>query len=47
MATREVSVEKKVGMKFIQLNVLKNIARMTRRFMSRTRFSVNLHSVVA
>ena len=51
MATREVPVEKKVDMKFIQVNVLKNIVRMKRRvyvlIMSHTRFRVNLHSVVA
>ena len=51
VATREVPVEKKVEMKWIQVNVLKNIARMTRRLyvliMSHMRFSVNLHSAVA
>ena len=51
MATREVSVDKKVDLKFIKVNVLKNIVRMTRRLyvfvMSHTRFRVNLHSVVA
>ena len=51
MATREVSVDKKVDFKFIQVNVLKNIARMTRRLyvlvVSHTRFKVNLHAVVA
>ena len=51
MATREVSVDKKVDLKFIQVTLLKNIARMTRRFyvlvMSHARFRVNLHSVVA
>ena len=49
--TREVSVDKKVDLKFIQVTLLKNIARMTRRLyilvMSRTCFRVNLHSVVA
>ena len=51
MATREVSVDKKVDLKFIQIILLKNIARMARRLyihvMSHTRFRVNLHSVVA
>ena len=51
MATREVSVDKKVDLKFIQVTLLKNIARMTRRLyvlvMSHARFRVNLHSVVA
>ena len=51
MATREVSVDKKPDFKSVQVNVLKNIARMTRRLyvlvMSHTRFRVNLHSVVA
>ena len=50
VATREVSVDKKVDLKFIQANVLKNIARMTRRLyvlvMSHTRFTVNLYSVI-
>ena len=51
VATREVPVKKKVDMKCIQVNVFKNIARMTRRLyvhiMSHKRFRVNLHSVVA
>ena len=51
VATREVPIKKKVDMKCIQVNVLKNIARMTRRLyvhiMSHKRFRVNLHSVVA
>ena len=51
MATREVSVDKKVDSKFIQVNVLKNRVRMTQRLyvlvMSHTRFRLNLHSVVA
>ena len=51
VATRQVSVAKKVDMKCIQVNVLKNVARMTRRLyvviMSHTRFRMNLHSVVA
>ena len=51
MATREVSVDKKVDLKFIQVNVVKNLGRTTKRLyvlvMSRTRFRVNLHSVVA
>ena len=50
MATREVSVDKKVDLKFIQVNVVKNVGRMTKRLyvlvMSSTRFRVNLHSVV-
>ena len=48
--TTEVSVDKKDDLKFIQVSVLKNIARMTRRLyvlvMSHMRFRVNLHSVV-
>ena len=51
MATIDVPVKEKVDMKCIQVNVLKNIARMTRRFyvhiMSHKRFRVNLHSLVA
>ena len=51
MAAREVSVDKKVDLKFIKVTLLKNIARMTRRLynlvMSYTRFRVDLHSVVA
>ena len=50
VATREVPLEKKVDMKCMQVSVLKNIARMTRRVfftMSHVRFRVNLHSVVA
>ena len=51
VATREVPVKKKVDMKCIQVNVLKNIARMARRLnvhiMSHKRFRVNLHSAVA
>ena len=43
-------VEKKADMKSIQVSVLKNIERLTRRLyvliMSHTRFRVNLHSVV-
>ena len=31
MATREVPLEKKVDMKFRQVNVPRNIARMTKR----------------
>ena len=50
MATREVSVDKKADLKFIQINVVKNVARMTRRLyvlvVLRTRFRVNLHFVV-
>ena len=46
-----VSVNKKVDLKFIQVNILKNRARMTRRLyvlvMSHMRLRVNLHSVVA
>ena len=42
-------LEKKVGMKCMQLNVLKNVARMTRTLcfliMSHTHFKVNLHFV--
>ena len=51
MATREVPVKKKVDMKCIQVNVLKNIAKMKRRLyvhiMSHKPFRVNVHSVVA
>ena len=52
MNTRELPVEKKVDMKCIQVNVLKNIVRMTSMrlyvlIMSHTCFRVNLHSVVA
>ena len=48
VATREVLVEKKVDMKFVQVNVLKNIARrLYVLIMSHTRFRVNLHSAVA
>ena len=51
MATTEVSVDKKVDLKCIRINVLKNIATMTKRLyvlvMSHRRFRVNLHSVVA
>ena len=51
MATREVPVKKKVDMKCIQVNALKNIARITRRLyvhiMSHERFRVNPHSIVA
>ena len=50
-ATREVSVDKKVDLKFIQVNVLKNIARITRRLyvlvISHTRFRMNLLSAFA
>ena len=51
MALTEVPLEKKSDMKCMQVNVLKNIARMTRRLyvliMPHTRFRLNLHSVVA
>ena len=51
VATREVPLEKKVDMKYMQVNVLKNITRIKRRFclliMSLTHFRLNLHSVVA
>ena len=51
MATRKVSVDKKVDLKFIHVTLLKNIARMTKTLyvliMSHMRFRVNLHSVVA
>ena len=50
MATRDVSVDKKVDLTFIQVNLLENIATMTGRLyvlvMSHTCFRVNLHSVV-
>ena len=48
---REVSVDKKVDLKFIQVNVLENITRMIKKLyvlaMSHTRFRVILHSAVA
>ena len=48
---RDVPLAEKVDMKFMHVNVLKNIARMTRRvrvvIMSHSYFRVNLHSVVA
>ena len=51
MATRDVPLAKKVDMKCMQVNKLKNIVTMTRRLcvliMSHTHFRVNLHSVVA
>ena len=51
MATRDVPLAKKVDIDCMQVNVLKNIARMARRLcvliMSYTHFRVNLHSVVA
>ena len=51
VASRGVPLEKKVDMEFMQVNVLKNVARMTRRLyvliMPHTRFRLNLHSVVA
>ena len=51
VTTSNMSLEKKVNMKCMWVNVLKNIARVTRRLcvfiMSHTHFRVNLHSVVA
>ena len=51
VVTREVHVEKKVDMKCIQVNLLKNVSRMTRRLyvliMLHTRFRVNPYSAVA
>ena len=51
MALREVPLEKKVDMKCMQVNLLNNIARMTTRLyvliMPHTRFTLNLHFVVA
>ena len=51
VAMRDMPLTKKVDMKRMQVNVLKNIATMTRRLcvliMSHTHFRVNLHSVVA
>ena len=48
---RFLYLEKKVDMKCMELNALKNIARMTRRLcafiLSHTHFRVNLHSVVS
>ena len=48
---RSLCLQKKVEMKCMQLNALKNIARMTRSVcvlvISHTHFRVNLHSVVA
>ena len=50
VASTEVPLEKKVDMKCIQVNVLKIIARMTRRLyilvMPHSRFRLNIHSVV-
>ena len=50
VATNNMPLEKKVGMKCIRVNVLNNKARVTRRLyvfiMSHTHFRVNLHSVV-
>ena len=50
MASTEVPLEKKVDMKCIQVNVLKIIARMTRRLyallMPHSGFKLNTHSVV-
>ena len=51
MATREMPLEKKVDMKYMQVNVLKNIASITRTLhvfiMPKTRFRLKLHSVTA
>ena len=51
VATSNMPLEKKVDMKCMRVNVLKNIARVTRRLcvfiMSHTHFRLNLHSVVA
>ena len=51
MAMGEVSADKKVDLKFIQVTLHKIIATVTRRLfvfvMSHTIFRVNLHSVVA
>ena len=51
VATSSMPLEKKVDMKCMRVNVLKNIARVTRRLcvfiMSHTHFRLNLHSVVA
>ena len=51
MATSNMPLEKKVDMKCMRVNVLKNIARVKRRLrvfiMSVTHFRVNLHSIVA
>ena len=51
MATSNMSLEKDVDMICMWVNVLKSIARVTRRLcvfiMSHTHFRVNLHSVVA
>ena len=51
VAAREGPIKKKVDMKCIQVNVLKNKARMARRLyihiMSHKRFTFNLHSVIA
>ena len=50
VAMREEPVNKRLAMNSIQVSVLKNIVRMTRRIyvhiMSHKRFRVNLHSVV-
>ena len=51
VATRDIPLEKKVDMKCMQVNVLKNIAGITRilcvLIMSHMHFRVNQHSVVA
>ena len=51
MATREMPLEKKVDVKYMQVNVLKNIASITRTLhvfiMPKTRFRLKLHSVTA
>ena len=49
MTSREVPLEKKVDMKYMQVNVLKNITKMTRQLyvlvMPHARFRLNLHPV--
>ena len=51
VATSNMPLEKKVNMKCMRVNVLKNIAMVTRRvcvfIMSHTHFRVNLHFAVA
>ena len=51
MASREVPLEKKVDMKGMQVNIIKNIARVPRRLyvliMLHPHVRLNLHSVVA
>ena len=49
MASREVPLEKKVDIKCMEVNVLKNIVRVTRRLyvLYHAIFRLNPHSIVA